>query len=432
MSKLDEFNAYLNSRASSGATINGRGPGGPNGPGTAPGTASTAPGGPPVLAGPASTGETTERGGVCVADEDDLEPKVCEMSESDRAAMEEENKKSAALQRARDLGFQDGHAGREPNVGEMKDWPEAQLAIPGVPTPAIGPLYAKLIESYQAGFNAGKAERAKDTVAQKLKMTPTHFADDRGKQQLDSAIQAYQKGFADGEANKPAKPPQSDVAQPGQSDVIEAYNVGYKTGKEETPKAYNYGFEDGASGGQQAQRGKVPQDGPEAPQLRASYDRGFRDGQAALMRVANDGFKDGQADSSAATDLISAKQMAELAAKHLASKKEILQSHWSKQLMNAYVSGYGKAWKEFAQKLIEITNKSRNQPQMSPNTMTEGQIEEGRRINEAHERLKHLQDEGWMDELHKELKDHPPHEEHDHKSPYEPPEIEPPSIQFGD
>src|SRR5213078_4759693 len=92
----------------------------------------------------------------------------------------------------------------------------------------------------------------------------------------------------------------------------------------------------------------------------ATYERGFGEGQAALMRAASDGYTDGENDASSPTQPNNAKEMAALFTKHLSGKQEITKSPWSKKLINAYVSAYTKGNKDAYWKAIMAT---RNQPQ---------------------------------------------------------------------
>src|SRR5262249_40137267 len=157
-------------------------------------------------------------------------------------------------------------AGDQSNAQAIQAWPEVQTSgLNGVQVVARTTLLGELFESYKAGFQEGKVAKVRNGVAQKLKLPPNHFADNRGKDLLKLAHEAYEKGFADGEAHKPPQPPQLEATQLGRSEALDAYELGYNNGKDPTP--YNLGFADGATGSK-ARRNQVAQmDAPEVGRL---------------------------------------------------------------------------------------------------------------------------------------------------------------------
>jgi ribosome modulation factor len=377
----------------------------------------------PVRAGPAAVGKPTQQGDSCELppdedagphecrmDESDTGPQECRMDEFELKRLQDED----ALQRALNLGFKDGHAGKSDDPSQTDQWPEATTEINGVKS--ISFLATPLKSSYARGYKQGKAVREREALAGKLNMKPENVKENWDKQQLDRAVSAHAMGTADGGTGKPAQPPKATPGVPGQDKIIEAYNLGYNTAREKAVKAHNYGFADGVAGTNQTQIGKAEQIDESATELLlAWYYKGFLNGQAARTKAAGEGATDAKVDASSNFPTpLSDKQIKTLVTKHVSGKKEFAGSPWSKELLKIYVDGYVTGIQDFYATL----KMPQNQTGMSANTYTKEELEQGRWL------MKVREDPGWMNELQKDLRDHPPHAEHETEYPYEPPEID--------
>jgi hypothetical protein len=339
---------------------------------------------------------------------EDVGPHVCQMDEFDLQRLQNED----ALERARELGFNDGHAGKSDDPRQTDQWPEATTEINGVKSMSF--IATTLKSAYAGGYVRGKAVRDREALAGKLNMKPENVKENWDKQQLDRAVSEHARGTQDGGTGKAAQPPKPTPDVPGQDKLIEAYNLGYNTAREKVMKAHNYGFADGMAGTYTKQSGKAEQlDESASELLLAWYNKGFLDGQTARTKAAGDGATDGKIDASRSfPTALSDKQIKTLVTKHVSGKKELASSPWSKELLKLYVDGYVSGVQQI------YAEAPQRQTGMGANTYTKADLDEAEWL------MKVREDPGWMNELQKELRDHPPHTEHETEYPYEPPEID--------
>jgi hypothetical protein len=298
------------------------------------------------------------------------EPQVSEMSESDKAWLEA-NKKAEVIQRARDLGSKDGELGKSSQIGEIQRWPEVADRN-GTAEGVV--FYNELLASYNAGFREGqkkvKTARIKNAIAAKLKLPNNANADktlDEADKQ-DDLEKWYQEGVEAGKTGEDWHPQKGRAVKFGKP-------LGPKT--DAAIAAYQLGFDE-ANAARIAEAEK----------------------QAALQRAASEGYADGENDAFSQTQP-QPQNVAEASAlieKHLAGKKEITKSPWSKQLIIAYKMAYLQALKDADAKAEQG---SRQQAHMGPGPgkpLTPAELQEQRKWEEFDKELKKMRGE-WEDEI---------------------------------
>jgi hypothetical protein len=261
---------------------------------TAPGSVNGGTTGPDLqtaIMGPAMapSDEPFERGEVSEPAADDAsEPQVSEMSDSDRAWLDDQ-KKSELLQRARDLGSKDGQGGAASHAGEIQHWPKV---VERMGTAEGGAFVGALLKSYDEGFRDARKAPFRKAIADKLHLpsygnTEAYFQEAEKSDNLES-MQAW--GFREALLGSNLHPKRGEKFGGPVTDAgVAAYELGYETGAKALPRlqelASQLGYSDGRAHAVPGSRKEIEElAGPRGSLINA-YDKAYGKGEVETVAL---------------------------------------------------------------------------------------------------------------------------------------------------